>query len=86
MILLSRERCSKRGTFTLVLIELYENSRGKLDELVHLELPDEKLDTAIKIFMDLCKKPKKTKHERVLRELGSHAIFIKDAAVQGDPR
>lgn len=86
MIILSRERCSKRGPFTLIISELYETSRGRLDEIVHLEFPDEELDTAIKTFMDLCKKPKKTQHDKVLRKLGGHVIFIKDVAIQSDSR
>ena len=83
MVCISKLRDTKRGPFRYEITESDENSWGDLVEIVHIEFTKEELDGAIKIFMDLCEKPKKTFQNQLIKKMGGHAIFINDIATEG---
>lgn len=83
MVCISKLRDTKRGPFHYELTEVDENCWDELIEIVHIEFTEEELDDAIKIFMNLCEKPKKTFQRRLLKKLGGHVIFLNDFVAKG---
>jgi len=83
MVCISKLRNTKHGPFYYEITENDENSRGNLTEIVHIKFKEEELDEAIKIFMSLCEKPKKTFQNKLIQKMGGHAIFLNEIATEG---
>ena len=84
MVCIYKTRDTKRGPFYYEITESDKDSRGNLIDIVDIEFREDKLDEAIKTFMELCERPKKTSQRKMIKKMGGHAIFVNQIATNRD--
>ena len=91
MVGIAKLRSTKRGPFYYEITENDDSNRpstcrcgcNALTELVRIKFTEDELDMAIKIFMELCEKPKKIFQRALIKKAGGHAIFLKGTTAKG---